>query len=215
MPEIVHFGAQNVTCRRPKVNLCRQAAKSHPKSPKSLLCGPVWVSFGDMTRSDAPGPGRIPFRFGLAALVFTTLACAHNPERLPRVDRQFYYNLESDQDKHDFLRTKSKDRQAFLEKRGLWQQWTELSDEEKRAVAAGKVEVGHSAFSAHMAWGPPADVRQVDKRNRTVSFETYIRCTSGPKAGRYVHRNVDCDGTSSEVQLAIENGKVTEKKYLD
>lgn len=167
-----------------------------------------------MTRPHERGSGRF-VRLGFVALSLGTLACAHNPERLPRVDRQFYYNLESDQDRHDFLRVKAKNRQAFLEQKGLWQKWTELSDEEKRAVAAGQVEVGHRAFSAHMAWGPPADVRQVDKKNRSVSFETYIKCTSGPNAGRYVHRNVDCDGTSSEVQLAIENDLVTEKKYLD
>lgn len=168
-----------------------------------------------MTRPEKSAASRRVVRLGLAALLVTVAGCAHNPDRLPRVDRQFYYNLESDQDKHEFLRVKARDRQTFLQDKGLWAKWTELSDEEKRAVNGARVEVGHRVFSAHMAWGPPADVRMVEKRNRSVAFETYIRCTSGPQAGRYVHRNVDCDGTSSEVQLAIENGTVTEKKYLD
>ncbi len=173
------------------------------------------VQFRLMSRPAARRPNGRASRIGLATFALLIVGCAHNPERLPRVDRQFYYNLENDQDKQDFLKVKAKNRQSFLEQKGLWQKWTALTDEEKRAVAAGKVEVGHSVFSAHMSWGPPADVRQVDNRTRSVSFETFIRCTSGPKAGRYVHRNVDCDGTSSEVQLAIEKGVVTEKKYLD
>lgn len=152
-------------------------------------------------------------RYFVPALLVS--ACAHNPERLPLVDRQFYYNLESDADREAFLRLKESERQAFLENKGLWQQWTALSAEEKKAVDSGDIEVGYQAFAAHMAWGPPADVKREEARDRVVNFETYIRCTSGPKVGRYVHQNVDCDGTSSEVQLAVENGVVTEIKYLD
>src|SRR5690606_19293655 len=139
----------------------------------------------------------------------------HNPERLPRIDRQFYYNLPTQEDRNAFLRLREKERQAFLEERGLWQSWLELDEAERRAVNEAKVEVGHHVFAAHMAWGPPADVKQAEARDRKVYFETYIRCTSGPRVGRYVHQNVDCDGTASEVQLAIENERVTEIKYLD
>ena len=31
----------------------------------------------------------------------------------------------------------------------------------------------------------------------------------------YVRDNIDCDGTSSEVEIAVENGVITELKYLD
>ncbi|MCA9695998.1 MAG: hypothetical protein KC431_00640, partial [Myxococcales bacterium] len=60
-----------------------------------------------------------------------------------------------------------------------------------------------------------ADVRMAEARGRSVAYQTFIRCTSGPKKGQYVRQNLECDGTSSEVQLAIENGIVTEIKYLD
>ena len=66
-----------------------------------------------------------------------------------------------------------------------------------------------------MAWGLPAKVRDVEVRDRTVRYDTFIRCTSGPKIGDYVRDNIDCDGTSSEVEIAIENGLITELKYLD
>lgn len=139
----------------------------------------------------------------------------HNPDRLPHLDRQFYENLDDDKDKNAFLRVKESERQSFLESKGLWPRWTELSSEEREAVKLRSVEVGYKEFAAHMAWGPAADVREGESNGRVVFYETFIRCTSGPKAGEYVRQNVDCDGTSSEVQLAIENGVVTEIKYLD
>lgn len=142
-------------------------------------------------------------------------ACATSPERLPELDRQFYYNLESDKEREEFLELKAAERQAFLEQAGLWDRWTELTAEEREGVANHEVKVGFKRFAAHMAWGPPADTREEAAGERKVKFETFIRCTSGPKAGRYVRNNVDCDGTSSEVRLAIEEGAVTEIKYLD
>ena len=51
-----------------------------------------------MIRPDERTASRRNLRLGLAALVLATAACAHNPDRLPRVDRQFYYNLESEVD---------------------------------------------------------------------------------------------------------------------
>ena len=143
------------------------------------------------------------------------LACATSPDRLPRLDRQFYENLITDADQKAFLRLDESERQAFLDKKGLWQRWTELSTVEREAVAERRVEVGYKEFAAHMAWGPPADVREVGGNSRTVRYETFIRCTSGPKIGLYVKQNTDCDGTSNEVQIALENGIVTEIKHLD
>lgn len=151
----------------------------------------------------------------IAAVLLTGLACGHNPDRLPHLDRQFYENLETDDSKRDFLRLKESERQGFLEQAGLWAQWTALSSEERDAVKTRSVEVGYKEFTAHMAWGPAADVREADANGRIVRYETFIRCTSGPKVGQYVRQNIDCDGTSSEVQLAIENGIVTEIKHLD
>jgi hypothetical protein len=151
----------------------------------------------------------------IAVALFAGVGCAHNPDRLPHLDRQFYENLETDKQKQEFLRLKESERQGYLDQAGLWAQWTALSSEEREAVKTRSVEVGYKEFTAHMAWGPAADVREGESNGRVVRYETFIRCTSGPKAGGYVRQNIDCDGTSSEVQLAIENGLVTEIKYLD
>lgn len=151
----------------------------------------------------------------IAVILFAALACGHNPDRLPHLDRQFYENLDTDKQKHEFLKLKESERQAYLEQAGLWAQWTALSSEERDAVKSRSVEVGYKDFTAHMAWGPAADVREAESNGRVVRYETFIRCTSGPKVGHYVRQNIDCDGTSSEVQLAVENGIVTEIKYLD
>jgi hypothetical protein len=157
------------------------------------------------------------FRFVVRAAALAALAsvaCA-SVERLPVLDRQFYYNLESEDDREAFLRLKDSERQAFLEQRGLWQRWTELSAEERDAVKTGDVQVGYKEFAAHMAWGPPAQTRQAEARGRNIRVETYHRCTSGPRVGRYVQSNLDCDGTSAEVEIAVENGRVTQIKHLD
>lgn len=150
------------------------------------------------------------------ALVLSALsACTPNPERLPSPTRNFYYVIEDASQQADYLRLEDSERKGFLEKLGLWQRWTELSDEERQAAETRDVEVGFKEFAAYMAWGLPADVRVAEARGRQVRYETFIRCTSGPKIGLYVRQNVDCDGTSSEVQIAVENGIVTEIKQLD
>ncbi len=150
------------------------------------------------------------------ALVLSALsACTPNPERLPTPTRNFYYVIEDPSQQADYLRLKDSERKGFLEKVGLWQRWTELSDEERQAAETRDVEVGFKEFAAYMAWGLPADVRVAEARGREVRYETFIRCTSGPKIGLYVRQNIDCDGTSSEVQIAVENGIVTEIKQLD
>ena len=82
-------------------------------------------------------------------------------------------------------------------------------------IAVGDVKVGFKEFAAHMAWGLPARVRDVEVRGRVVHYQTFIRCTSGPRIGDYVRNNIDCDGTSSEVEIAVENGVISELKYLD
>ena len=43
---------------------------------------------------------------------------------------------------------------------------------------------------------------------RPLQLHTFIRCSSGPKRGRYVRSNLDCDGTSSETQVSIRDGVV-------
>lgn len=150
---------------------------------------------------------------GLLALVLANVACAMNPERLPELDRRFYYNLDSAADQEDFLRLRDEDRQAFLERKGLWKKWTALPEAERMAVADGNVEIGFHEFATFMAWGPPADTQTRDPDGREVRQHTFIRCSSGPKAGRFVRENLDCDGTSSEIMVSIREGQVAEINY--
>ena len=70
-------------------------------------------------------------------------------------------------------------------------------------------------FVAFMVWGPPADTQMSKAESRDVRFHTFIRCTSGPRVGRYVQSNLDCDGTSSEIEIAVENNIITEIKFLN
>lgn len=154
-------------------------------------------------------------RLGAIMLLSLSVACTPNPDRLPTPAKNFYYVIEDDAQQLEYLKLKESERQGYLEQLGLWSQWLELSSEEREAAKTGDIKVGYKAFAAYMAWGLPADVREAEARGRQVSYETFIRCTSGPKKGQYVRQNIECDGTSSEVQLAIENEIVTEIKYLD
>lgn len=166
----------------------------------------------------APAKGRpLPSRrFGLAPVLLaaTVIAgCANSPDRLPELDRRFYYNLPTAEDQQEFLQTKPALRQSFLEDKGLWDQWKELPPAERDAVAQGNVELGFHEFALFMAWGPPADTQDKDVNGRPMQKHTFIRCSSGPKRGRYVRSNLDCDGTSSETQVSIDNGLVVEIEY--
>ena len=157
-------------------------------------------------------------RSRLGAILLSTsllLACAHDPDALPAPARNFYYVIEEDAQQSEYLKLKDSERQGFLEDLGLWQQWLELSNEEREAVETGEVKVGFKEFAAHMAWGLPADEQIKQAKEREVHYQTFLRCTSGPKKGEYVRNNLDCDGTSSEIELAIEKGVVTEIKYRD
>ena len=164
-------------------------------------------------------PRTSPTALALAVMlvlkVGLTGGCATGVDRLPPLDRRFYEVLASDTDRKDFLGTKPAERQSFLESRGLWEAWQSLTAKERAAVESGAIEVGYLQFAAHMAWGRPADVKVVKAGSRTVLYETFIRCTSGPKTGRYVRQNMECDGTSSERRIAVEDGLVTEIRDLD
>ena len=155
----------------------------------------------------------------LGAVVLTLClalsACTPSPDRLPTPARNFYYVMEDPAQQLEYLKLEESERQSFLEKLGLWQRWLELSNEEREAVETGDIEVGYKEFAALMAWGLPASVRDAEARGRVVHYETFIRCTSGPRIGEYVRSNIDCDGTSSEVEIAVENGIITELKFLD
>jgi hypothetical protein len=148
-------------------------------------------------------------------LLCSALACAMTRERLPDLDRKFYDNLPSEADKDAFLRLQDTKRQPFLEQKGLWSRWSELTNAERDAVKRGEVKAGHKEFVAFMVWGPPADTQSSKAQTRDVRFHTFIRCTSGPRVGRYVQSNLDCDGTSSEVEIAVENNLITEIKHLN
>ncbi len=100
---------------------------------------------------------RRAFATGALALVVLVGACANNPERLPELDRRFYYNLDASSDREAFLRLRDEDRQGFLEQRGLWQKWAALPEDQRARAAQGEVEVGFAEFAVFMAWGPPAE----------------------------------------------------------
>jgi hypothetical protein len=142
-------------------------------------------------------------------------ACTPSPDRLGTPARNFYYVIENPAQQKEYLQLRESERQSFLEKLGLWQRWLELSNQEREAIETGDIKVGYKEFAALMAWGLPATVRDAESRGRVVHFETFIRCTSGPRIGDYVRSNIDCDGTSSEVEIAVENGIITELKFLD
>lgn len=149
----------------------------------------------------------------LATLVIAATACAMTPERLPELDRRFYDNLPTPTAQERFLDVPAGDRQAFLERAGLWQRWLVLPENERIAAAAGDVKVGFHEFALLMAWGPPADTQTRDVNGRPITQHTYIRCTSGPKAGRYVRDNLACDGTSNETKVTIRDDVVAELEY--
>jgi hypothetical protein len=151
--------------------------------------------------------GALPSVALLSALLVG--ACALTPERLPELDRRFYYNLEDPKDQRQFLEIPEQERQAFLEQRGLWQKWAALPEPEREKASHGQVEVGFHEFALFMAYGPPADTMHRDG----ALVHTFIRCSSGPKRGRYVRNNLDCDGTSDETQVAIAKGVVVDIKY--
>lgn len=138
------------------------------------------------------------------------VGCAHDPDRLPELDRRFYDNLPTGAEQHEFLRVKASERQAYLEQKGLWAKWEALPEAERAAAGRGEVELGFHEFAVYMAWGPPADTQDRDANGRPLQLHTFIRCSSGPKRGRYVRSNLDCDGTSSETQVSIREGVVVE-----
>lgn len=156
--------------------------------------------------------------FGALALALSLsilAGCSPSPDRLSSPAKNFYFAIEDETKQKKYLGLKESERQSFLEDLGLWQKWLELSSEERDVVETKEVKVGFKEFAAHMAWGAPATIRDAQAGDRVVHYETFIRCTSGPRIGDYVRSNIDCDGTSSEVEIAVENGIVTEIKYLD
>jgi hypothetical protein len=152
--------------------------------------------------------------FGLA-LFGISAACMHNPERLPELDRRFYYVLDTPEEQKAFLRLKESERQNFLDDKGLWNLWTALPSAERESAGRSEVRVGFHEFAVFMAWGPPADTQDRDRNGNPAIVHTFIRCSSGPKQGRYVRNNLDCDGTSSETQVAIQGDRVVEIRYPD
>lgn len=151
----------------------------------------------------------------MLTLSLALAACTQNPDRLPTPARNFYYVMEDPATQLEYLELEESERAGFLERVGLWQRWLELSNEEREAIETKDIQVGFKEFAAHMAWGLPASERDVESGGRVVHYQTFIRCTSGPKIGQYVRVNIDCDGTSSEVEIAVENGIITELKFLD
>jgi hypothetical protein len=75
--------------------------------------------------------------------------------------------------------------------------------------------VGFHEFALFMAWGPPADTLTRERDGRPSVVHTFIRCSSGPKTGQHVRNNLDCDGTSDETRVAVQEGIVVEIQYPD
>ena len=79
---------------------------------------------------------------GVALLLVGTVACAMNPERLPELDRRFYYNLDSSTDQEEFLRLRDEERQAYLDRKGLWKKWIALPHDgvpRRRPATSGRL----------------------------------------------------------------------------
>lgn len=138
------------------------------------------------------------------------LACAMTPDRLPPLERRFYANIPDPAEQARFLELADEARIPYLQRTGLWQEWMSLPPRERELALRGDLEPGFHEFAVYMAWGPPADTRHWDRGGRPVVVHTFIRCSSGPRAGRYVRSNLDCDGTSDERLVTMQDGIVTE-----
>lgn len=137
------------------------------------------------------------------------------PEKLPPVHRSYYRLLESPAERDAFLNADEAKREELASAKGFAQSWSKLAAPIKDRVLDAKIEVGFSTFAVHMAWGRPADEKELKARGRTLWLETYIQCTSGPKAQSFVFDHLECDGTSSESQVVFEHDRVIEIRALD
>lgn len=137
------------------------------------------------------------------------------PEKLPPVHRSYYRLLESSVERETFLKSEAPKREDLARAKGFSQSWAQLPQPIKDRVLEAEIEVGFSTFAVHMAWGRPADEKELKARGRTLWLETYIQCTSGPKAEAFVFDHLECDGTSSETQVIFEHDRVIEIRALD
>lgn len=137
------------------------------------------------------------------------------PEKLPAVHRSYYRLLESPAERDTFLNADEAKREDLARDKGFAQKWSKLALPIQHRVLDAKIEIGFSIFAVHMAWGRPADEKELRARGRSLWLETYIQCTSGPKADDFVFDHLECDGTSSESQVVFENGRVIEIRALD
>ena len=157
----------------------------------------------------------LPKLAAVSAIVALVGACAMTRERLPELDRRFYDVMESPQRKEAFLVKDPESRRAVLERAGLWDRWMELSEQEREAALAGQIEPGFQEFAVLMAWGPPADAQNRERAGNRAVVYTFIRCTSGPRRGKYVKSNLACDGTASETKVALVDDVVVELSFPD
>lgn len=139
------------------------------------------------------------------------LGCATTPDRLLSLERRFYELLEDPAERDRFLQLDRVDREPFLRSTDLWEHWIALSPQERDAVERGEVQLGFHEFAVYMAWGPPADTQVREVNAIKTAIHTFIRCTSGPRRGRFVRTTPDCDGTTEERRVTIRNGIVVEK----
>jgi hypothetical protein len=142
-------------------------------------------------------------------------ACSASPNRLPPLERHFYGVLKTPAEQSGFLKMNEETRKAYLVDRGYMREWERLTPPQREAVLRREVQVEMTQFGAHLAWGLPADSHEEGTPTTRAVIETYIRCTSGPKTDDYVRDNLECDGTSAEIQVRIVDGRVVAISHLD
>jgi len=199
--------------------LGREPRSAHRDSaPLAARGTPQGLRYSARGASSTPSALRISgwtAALGLAlATALASSACVNSPSKLPQLDRQFYDNLSS-AEQQQMLGVTKKRRASYLQTTELWAKWSTLDADAQDRVRRREVKPGDQEFAAHLAWGQPAEVHKVAEGDREVTFESFIRCTSGPKRGAFVRKNLECDGTAEKLQLALENSRVTEVKYLD
>lgn len=151
----------------------------------------------------------------LFVLLFVVAGCAMKPDKLPPVHRAYYRMIDGPAQRNAFLEMDDREREAHAARLGFAQQWAQLSPAQQRAVLSARIAPGFDRFAVHMAWGRPADEKGLQARGRSLWLETYIRCTSGPRAKEFVYDHLECDGTSSESMVVFEADRVIEVRALD
>lgn len=100
-------------------------------------------------------------------------SCGPSTKRLTANEQDHYAALRvwlDDDDKKDYLRLKTEEeRNAFLQRKGLWDRFYGLSKERREAILSGEVHQGWSLDEVLMAWGAPHMRKRLTGRPATRS----------------------------------------------